>query len=478
MERIYFDKQIFSHLFKGENTIYQSFLKELYSNKEHFLYCYSHGHLLDLKNDRTDIKYKELEFMETLVGDNYLSYHAIEKRTSCYLVTPTQAFRDVEKDNDEPFSFASLFDDFDLSIATPEQRETIENAKHLLTTQKMDFGFSHVQNLPEEISNPLSKILPVGIAPMTFVEWTDHFISMLKSFEQDRTIYKDLRNVVDKHINNGKFTVEYAEIDFNDDLKNSVLQKSFIEYDNGNLNPNGDKEITDYDFFINAYFTLDLLGISKEPSKKVKFNNLMNDGYHSYYGAFCDYVVSDDDGFLKKTKALYRLLGIESKVYHITEFIDYFKLLSSSIEKDAATFFKLLASDLKIGLVLNSKPSLRFNRHTTTIKPFHQYLGYFNSLDCIKEDGQDYLLLTRKRRNYSYFGFYREYEGIINKAMKIFGVDTEFKGSYMWPNENQEIENNKWAGRFWDLGEVTVLIEINVGLKEICILITPKKATS
>src|SRR5690606_31480098 len=166
----------------------------------------------------------------------------------------------------------------------------------------------------------------------------EHFMGMLKTMEEDKTAYKGLRNVVDKNINNGKFTVEYDSIDFNDDLKNSVLQKTFLEYVNNNLNPNGDKTITDYDFYIQAYFTLDLLGISKEPSKSVKFKNVMNDGYHSYYGAFCDYVISDDQGILKKTKALYKLIEIESKVYHIEEFISYFTLLKNSLEKDSNTF--------------------------------------------------------------------------------------------------------------------------------------------
>ena len=83
MERIYFDKQVFSFLFKNTNPTYKDFLKELYLNREKFLFCYSHGHMLDLKNDKTDIKYKELEFMETLVKDNYLSYHALDKKTSC-----------------------------------------------------------------------------------------------------------------------------------------------------------------------------------------------------------------------------------------------------------------------------------------------------------------------------------------------------------------------------------------------------------
>ncbi len=474
MERIYFDKQIFSYLFRGENTVYQKFLADLLENKDKFLYCYSHGHLLDLANDQTEIKYKELDFMESLVGDNYLSYHAIDKRTSCYLARPQEAFKDIEND-DEPISFATMFDDLDLSFATQEQKDQINQAKELFTKEKLDFGFSQIQELPSDLKEPLEKVLPIGLEPMTLMDWTEHFMGMLKSMKEDKTVYKGLRKVVDKHINNGKFTIDYNSIDFNDDLKNSVLKKSFIEYVNSNLNPNGDKEITDYDFYTNAYFTLDLLGISKEPAKKVRFNNVLNDGFHSYYGAFCDYVISDDQGFLKKTKALYKLLGIETSVYHIEEFISYFSLLKKSFENDSNSFFKLLINDLKNGIVIDNKKSIQFNRITTVIKPLHKYLGYFNILENIKENNQNFILLRRRTKNYSYFSFFRQYEGLINRAVKLFGNDYENKGIFIWDKEIEEIKQGKWKGRFWDFGTLTILIEINEGIKEICLLITPKE---
>lgn len=473
MERVYFDKQVFSHLFKGKKKAYQDFLEKLDASKGEFLFCYSHGHLLDLKNDKTEIKYKELDFMESLVDDNYLSYHALDKRTSCYLAKPREAFDDIQED-DSPFSFSTLFDDLDSEELTPEQKEQLENAKDLFTNEKLDFGFSELNGIPDELSESLGKILPIGVSAMTLMEWTEHFMGMLKSMKEDKSVYKGLRNVVDKHINDGKFTVDYDSIDFNDDLKNSALQKSFIEYVTSSLNPNGDKEITDYDFFTNAYFTLDLLGISKEPSKKVKFNNVLNDGNHAYYGAFCDYVVSDDVGFLKKTKAMYKLLGIDSKVYQIDDFMNYFTLLASSSESDTKSFFDLVVSDLKNGLVIDSKYSLKYNRHTTVIKPYHNYFGYFNRIESIKEDNQDYILLTRETKNYSYFSFYREYEGLVNKAVRIFGEDIKFRDNFIWDAEISEIKNGKWEGRFWDFGSITVLLEINPGLKEICLLITTK----
>jgi hypothetical protein len=207
MERIYFDKQIFSYLFKSDNPVYQKFLQDLLNNKEDFLFCYSHGHLLDLKNDKTDIKYRELDFIESLVGDNYLSYHALDKRTSCYLAKPNEAFKDIVVE-EESFSFSNLFEDIDLSYATKEQAEQLKQATDILKNQKLDFGSLQNQEIPKELSDTLGKFPPIGLEPMTIMQWTDQFMGMLKTLEDDKSAYKGLRNIVDKYINNGKFTIE------------------------------------------------------------------------------------------------------------------------------------------------------------------------------------------------------------------------------------------------------------------------------
>lgn len=86
-------------------------------------------------------------------------------------------------------------------------------------------------------------------------------------------------------------------------------------------------------------------------------------------------------------------------------------------------------------------------------------------------------MLRRKTKNYSYFSFYRQYQGIINKAFKLFGYDLDNKGKFDWEKEIEEIKNGTWKGRFWDFDTFTILIEINIGIKEICLLLTPKTLT-
>ena len=469
MVRIYFDKQIFSHLYKQEKSLYIDLLKKI-ENHETSLFCYSHAHLLDLKSDKTDIKYSELSFMEKIVNDNYLSYHALEKSTSPYLAKPLEAFQDIE---DEPdfTDFSALFD-FDTSEMSKSERDLIEQSKMLLDEKLFDLNFLTDHNGDPSSVELLKKIFPVTTQPMNITELLEYFMGMVKTMNEDKTVYKNLRNLTDKHLNNGKFTVDYSEIDFNEDLKDSVLQKSFIDFVRDNLNPNGDKKLSKYDFFTNAYLNLDILGISKESSKNIKFNNILNDALHSYYGAYCDCVVSDDAGFLKKTRVLYKLLGIETKVLHAEEFIKSFDFISDKEEIDFVNFKNLLLNDIKNGLVINERKSLKYNRQSYTIKPIHKYLGFFNRIDKLVEDGNNYLYFYRRIKNYSNFSFLREYEMVVNNAVKIFGVDHNSKGMFNWDKEKEEIKSNDWQGRFWDFQSFTIKLENNVGSRELSILMS------
>ena len=388
------------------------------------------------------------------------------------MVKPNEAFADVNIE-DDPIDFSAIYD-LDTSSFTQQQREQLEVAKNVLTNLKFDTNIFNQTNLPEDVSTPLSKILPTGGQSMSIIEMSQHLLDVLHSMENDKSVYKGLRTVSDKYLNNGKFTVDYDSIDFNEDLKDSPLQKTFIDYVTSNLNLSGEKKVTKYDFFTNAYMTLDLLGISKDSSKTVKFNNMLNDGFHSYYAAYCDILVSDDIGFLKKTKALYKLLNIETQVLHIDDFIKEFSFLIDNHEESKEVFFALLSNDLKNGLISNTKKSIRFNRQTTTIKCRHNYLGHFNRIDNMSEDGKTYAYLYREINNYSYFSFLREYQLIINNAVRLFGVDFNMKSNFNWTVEIEEIKKGEWLGRFWDFDTITILIEINIGTQELGLLISVK----
>ncbi len=476
MVRIYFDKQVFSDLFKQEKEEYIKLLDNIKSQKSS-LFCYSHAHLLDLKNDKTDIKYEELKFIETIVVDNYLSYHALDKYTTCYLVKPIEAFKDIEE---EPGlgDVDTLFDLF-LDDLPQESIKAIEQVEDLLKNLEFDFHPSMTE-LPEganketiEAYKTIEKLFPKDADSYSLMDFMKHFAGMLSKMHKDKSIYRNFRNASYKSFNDGKFVVDYDEIDFNEDLKNSQLQKTFIEFVNNSINPNEDKEVSKYDFYVNAYLNLDLLGISKE--KSVVINNMLNDSLHSYYGAYCDCVVSRDSGFIKKTRVLYKLLKIDAKVIHIDDFIKTFNFVVQKEEKSVDAFSDLLINDIENALIIDSYKSLDKSRETTTLKPVHNYLGFFNRIDKIRENGKDFLYFYRRTDNYSNFTFIREYELVVNNAVNIFGTDQFFRKEFDWEKDKKSMTLGKWEGREWDFNNFTLRIETNPGTNELSMLMSFRK---
>lgn len=463
--RIYLDKQIFSHLFKQDQEKYRSLLPKLHNVMVNNLFCYSHAHLLDLKNDTTDIKFRELEFMETLVADNYISYHGIDKTTSFYLAKPSETFAS-EINTSANIDIATLFskDTKDLSELEKMRRDSLEN---MVSNIKSNYGFLSPLGLPYSSFKPEDAY---SLSDLPIDEMSNYFTELLNKMEDDKSIYKKIRNESDKCFNDGKYTAEAGNSKFNEELKNSPLKKTFLDFVEKNLNPNGDKHISRYDFFVNAYCILDLLGICKEPAKSIKFKNMLNDGIHSYYGAYTDMVVSDDKGFLKKTKILYRLLGIETKVCHIDEFIEAFDF---AIDKSHDNnFSELLSYDLESGIVLESKKSLQFNRKTITIKTAVDYFGLFNRIDNMVENKIRYYYLYSEMKNYSPGLFFREFEMVINHTYNLFGPDIHSREKFDWETEREQISNLEWPGRLWKLNGLIIHIEVNKGNNKLGLLIT------
>jgi hypothetical protein len=173
-------------------------------------------------------------------------------------------------------------------------------------------------------------------------------------------------------------------------------------------------------------------------------------------------------------KAMYKLLGIDVQVMRPDEFLQAMEFIVGNSETDWQQFQTLLCNDIENGLVIGSRPSLAYDRHTTTIKPRHTYLGYFNQLELIKDKGQDFIALSRLTKNYSQGFMYKEIESVVNRAVKLFGTDARFKGEYLWPQENGEI-NDKWQGRAWVRGNLTFTLEINPGPQKLVLWIVPNQ---
>lgn len=120
MVTIYFDKQLFSHLFKSQEEKYLALRKKILSHRDEFIFLYSNAHLLDLQQDTTDIKYDEMDFMQSIVDGNHIFYES--PNIGVIKESPRSAFNNVAKVDD----FSWLYE-LDLSQITEEQCDAINN---------------------------------------------------------------------------------------------------------------------------------------------------------------------------------------------------------------------------------------------------------------------------------------------------------------------------------------------------------------
>lgn len=100
-------------------------------------------------------------------------------------------------------------------------------------------------------------------------------------------------------------------------LQSSTFKQSFKEFTEAGLkNYFGDKEPSRFDVFITSYIFVDFLGYYKDQ----RFKNLTQDSFHAYYGAYCDFFVTDDRNMYHKAKVIYNYFNIDTIVCTSNEF--------------------------------------------------------------------------------------------------------------------------------------------------------------
>lgn len=162
---------------------------------------------------------------------------------------------------------------------------------------------------------------------------------------------------------------------------------------------------------------LDLLGVSKEPRKKVKFRNMQTDCVHSFFGSYCDCFVSDDIGILRKSKTLYKLFNIETKVYSIDEFIKKFDEAINNNRKSVSEYFDEIRIDYQRKMIakIETLPPYTLTHLCAT----HKYFGYFNyMLERTSKD--ETVIMLYKNKSASHFLLIQEIEIIVNRIVHAF----------------------------------------------------------
>ncbi|MFN4149491.1 MAG: hypothetical protein ACK4IX_00975, partial [Candidatus Sericytochromatia bacterium] len=264
--------------------------------------------------------------MEHLVDSNFLMLNSEEKFVNVQIATPIEAYNTMNfAPINEVIDFQELFAEMEIKDDDSfEIKEAKEKMNIYFNMPLSSLGIPNLSDLIEE-NNPIKKLLPSLPKNATFLDLMKGSLDTFTDLYEDPTIWRDFRNYSIKSLGNNVFNIDVNDKNFNDLLKETLLQKSFLEFVEETFTHNKSLEKQrEYNFFINSYNCLNLLGLDKEKNKKVVFSSFQNDAQHAYYAAHCEYLVSDDEQLLVKARILYNLFGIETKVLNFNEFEDFY----------------------------------------------------------------------------------------------------------------------------------------------------------
>ncbi|MCW5899981.1 MAG: hypothetical protein KIT10_12000 [Flavobacteriales bacterium] len=384
-----------------------------------------------------------------------------EGRADILIATPTEAFDG--KSFFTPGSIGDLFGAFDGLSGTLSVL-----MKGLFSIRLPLNLASNIAAMDEAGRKIWLKLIPNPKDYYTIGEWTELFGSFLDALHEDRSVYKGVRGAMREAAMEFDFSISSKDIKMVD---RTGKEWSLIDMINtGVENANKNKTPSTHDYLTTTFLMLNLTGVDDEPNKKARFTNTQNDAGHAFFGGHCDYLVSNDVGFIVKSNIVFGMRGIATETMNLQQFLQRMRYLEQISEQSGAALFKALGHGLRHSF-LTTSPSVMFPWRTyVDYKVNERYLNHFNRLQAIHEGEQSFLLLERHQNNLSQFDMYSEYQVVVHQLLDLFGLDDDGLGRF---NELdiEQLRAKTWKGRWWTLNGATIGVEVNQGTKKFCLLI-------
>lgn len=455
MLRIYCDKNIYSSIKPGKNN-FNSELKSLMDElKDIVIFTYSSAHHWDLSNSESKYWDEDLLLMENYVNDNYFNYEPIKKMTECLLAKPIESFYDIDFDkakniqsldeikeslyqqseNDYNDFFKSFFDtlmnlplpDFDLSGNTDKENEKIR------------------KYLPENKNLTIGKLL-------------DHQLKLGAKLLNDSEEIKQMKKMMEEYVSSENYSFEKWRDDYDKKFGEFLEGTRFTEmmekiFENV-------RNYNDYDKFKLFFGSLDVFNITKDkPLRKTQaLSSTLTDADHAWFASFSDFLITADKGLAAKAYITYKYFDIQTKIFDITEFLNYKNIFFNQEELRIEAFIKTLNYELKNGLIVNQSDD-----NSCVIQTNHVFFNYFNMIVTNRNSETFYC----RRNGNANFTMFNEIELLSKKIVQLFGIDNENKGVY-----NHKTESLNKIIRQWDYENARILFfQENSRINSLCLRI-------
>jgi hypothetical protein len=378
------------------------------------------------------------------------------------LATPLQVNESL-KDDEPVIDFSNIFGAFD-DVEDPALKTKIEELKALLNLQIHTFDVDTEKVKPKDIEQIL-KFVPAINEPVS----VNDFLAKLNTLNSELVDKEKFKNIRRYNLENLPSFNQMKETNLR--AINTVLLASPLKKDLNTLidDQNQSEKGATFDQQVSgAFFILNLFGLDQEKNKKADFTSLSNDSQHAFYAAYCDILISEDEGLRIKSKAVYENYKIPTLVFSVGEFINYFKGRVAAREYSLVDFINSLYTEINDDNFLYDYVSTQFNRITKYYKPKETYFDYFNLLEYLDDKDTGRAIVLAPDRNLSLF--YDEFKFILNKIVSCFGIDLKGNGEFT-ETDHQEILGKKWEGRIWGISGIAVYLEINSGTNKLSIVI-------
>jgi hypothetical protein len=428
--RIYLDTCVFQDLKKKTNT---NLLDAILKSKGMCIYYFSEAHIMDLSRDKTDEKFTDMVFMETIVDNNCFGY---EKK----IVAPFHT----------PSDYYNRFD-----WTTSSANETIKNLegqdnvfggllKFLLSSIPVNFkDLIPPDQLPHDIPRDMIDML---LKPSNMYEF---MLSMTDYSDTLSTEQKKFKEQL-QYLHQNQLLQNLALIGIEGFDGNKITDREKFRDSYANYFLKDTKGKYRYDLFMEMYNGLEFLSLVQGKPRKQKMTNMINDGRHAFFGGFCDIVVSKDEDFINKTKFMYDILELQTRVYSITEFANFIENQNDPTQSNFMHLVGVLSNEDTMSNVTSKTEEEKQNVIYTQLN--NVYLGYFDTL-IIHPNGNVYF--TQETKNLMAGSLIKEIQFCVNQLFSELGTDIYSRESWI-ENELKKGEEKQWHGRTWIVNNLVI----------------------
>lgn len=406
MKKIYLDWNIINHI---DEDLYKFILE----NQNHFVFVYSPAHFSDLMrslkgNEYNEFFEKDIEKLGRICETHLMKYDGSKMNLFC---CPPTEFLEKEGKNYPTISkmFNMSFYKDSLSIGEIDLFGIFCDS-----LKAIEFGYTELP-LIGNFSNGLELF-------QCLLDFIDGVFSDKKKVKEIKTrINKDIpqeiaciNNITPQTVMN-TINSFFRQHGINEDLKD-IIKKGLSNAQMGN----------DMLVFKSLYLCLDFFNFH---SDKTRLWNIMTDAEHSYYGSYCDILVTNDEKMKLKTQAMYSYYGITTEIVCKTDLLEYLKKVIS-----AETDFEEPLSNI----LSNQHIPTEFEEDSVYCKWTrlnHPAWGYFNKLEYFLNltTNQDWLTFSWERK-FERCTFYTEIDKFFEIMKTILNkpeFEEEFETEYV-----------------------------------------------